>query len=473
MNIHSHFDMKSSDKPRESMRTHIRIAPILTACLILAGAAGMSGCGGKTAASKTPPPPPEVAFVTIAPQRVALTTELPGRTSPYMVAEVRPQVGGIILRRPFVEGANVNAGDLLYEIDPSGYLAAQSNAKAAQARAKAGLANAKAALAKARTSQANAKAALARAEANAVPLRLRADRFRELVAINAVSRQDYDDAAAAVRQAEAAIQGAQASLGGTEAEIEGAEASIQAAQADIQGADAAVESARINLAYTRVTAPISGRIGKSAVTTGALVTANQPAPLATIQQLSPIYVDVTQSSANLLRIRRSLESGRVRKDGGQAAVKLLLEDGTPYPLKGTLKFSDVTVDPGTGSVTVRTVFPNPKGVLLPGMYVRALVEEGVAERGILVPQRGVTRDPSGNATALVVGAGEKVEPRALKVSRALGDDWLVEEGLKKGDRVVVEGLQKAKPGSPVKAVPFGGGPAPAAGSAPPAPARKQ
>jgi membrane fusion protein, multidrug efflux system len=208
------------------------------------------------------------------------------------------------------------------------------------------------------------------------------------------------------------------------------------------------------------------------VTTGALVTANQPAPLATIQQLAPIYVDVTQSSANLLRIQRSLEAGRMQRGGGKAAVKLLLEDGTPYPLKGTLSFSDVTVDPGTGSVTVRTVFPNPNGVLLPGMYVRALVEEGVAERGLLVPQRGVTHDPSGNATALVIGAGDKVEPRAIKVSRALGDNWLVDEGLKKGDRVIVEGLQRVKPGVPVKAVPFDGKPAAPAAGAPPAPAHK-
>ncbi|HEY3491126.1 MAG TPA: efflux RND transporter periplasmic adaptor subunit [Candidatus Deferrimicrobiaceae bacterium] len=438
------------------MGTLNRISPILTASLFLAAVAGLAGCGKQSSASKTPPPPSEVAFVTITPQRVALTTELPGRTSPYLVAEVRPQVGGIILKRRFIEGSNVKAGEVLYEIDPSSYLAAQANAKATHARAKAGLANARAMLTKAKTSQANAKAAVARAEANAVPLRLRADRFKDLVAINAVSRQDYDDAAAAVRQADAAIQGAQASLGGTEAEIEGAEASIKGAEADIQGAEAAMETARINLAYTRVTAPISGRIGKSAVTTGALVTANQPAPLATIQQLAPIYVDVTQSSANLIRIQRNLESGRMKRGGGRAAVKLLLEDGTPYALKGTLSFSDVTVDPGTGSVTVRTVFPNPKGVLLPGMYVRALVEEGVAERGILVPQRGVTRDSSGNATALVVGAGDKVEPRVIKVSRALGDNWLVDEGLKKGDRVIVEGLQRVRPGAPVKAVPFDG-----------------
>lgn len=435
------------------MRTTNRIAPTLIACLLLAAA--LSGCGKPEAStSKQPPTPPEVAFVTIRPQRVALTTELPGRTSAYLVAEVRPQVSGIVVSRPFAEGANVRAGDVLYEIDPASYRAAHAGAKAARSRAAAGLSNAKAALSRAKAGQANMKAALARAEANAVPLRLKADRFRELVAINAVSRQDFDDASAAVKQSEAAIRSAEAALAGTDAEIEGAESAVRAAEAEIESADAALEAAQIHLSRTRVTAPISGRIGKSAVTVGALVTANQPAPLATIQQLAPIYVDVTQSSANLLRLTRSFESGRLQKGGGRAAVKLMLEDGTPYPHKGTLGFSDVTVDPGTGSVTIRTVFPNPKGVLLPGMYVRALVEEGVAEQAILVPQRGVTRDPAGNATALVVGEGDKVEVRTLQVSRALGDSWLVDGGLKKGDRVIVEGLQKAKPGAPVKAVPF-------------------
>jgi membrane fusion protein (multidrug efflux system) len=468
MNIHSYYDHANRRKSRFPMPVPNRIAAVLTACL-LAAALVAGGCGKNSSASKAPLPPAEVAFVTIAPQRVALTTELPGRTSPYLVAEVRPQVGGLVLKRPFTEGANVKAGDVLYEIDPSSYQAAFAGAKAAQSRAKAGLGNAKATLSRAKANQANAKAALARAEANAVPIRLKADRFRDLVAINAVSRQDSDDASAAVKQADASIRSAEAALAGTEAEIEGAEAAVRSAEADIESAAAALETAQINLSRTRVTAPISGRIGKSSVTTGALVTANQPAPLATIQQLSPIYVDVTQSSANLLRLTRSFEAGRLTKGGGRAAVKLLLEDGTPYPLKGTLSFSDITVEPGTGSVTIRTVFPNPKGVLLPGMYVRALVEEGVAARAILVPQRGVTRDPAGNATALVVGAGDKVEPRVLKVSRTIGENWLVEEGLAKGDRVIVEGLQKAKPGSVVKAVPFDAAAAPPAGKPSPAP----
>lgn len=407
------------------MRTMIRISLALAAGLLFAVAS--SGCGKPQASvSKQPPPPPEVAIVTVAPERVALTTELPGRTSASLVAEVRPQVGGIVMKRLFTEGADVKAGEVLYEIDPSSYQAAYANAKAASAKAKA--------------AHAGAKAALSRAEANAVPLRLKAERFRELAAINAVSRQDSDDASAAARQIEAEIRNAEAAVTGTEAEIEGAEAVL--------------ETARINLSHTRVTAPISGRIGKSAVTTGALVTANQPAPLSTVQQLGTIYVDVTQSSANLLRLARNLEAGRLKKDGNRAVVKLLLEDGTPYPLAGTLKFSDVTVEPGTGSIIIRTVFPNPKGVLLPGMYVHAVLEEGVSDRAIMVPQRGVTRDPAGNATALVVGAGEKVESRILKVSRVIGDNWLVDEGLKAGDRVIVEGVQRAKPGTQVKAVPF-------------------
>lgn len=328
-----------------------------------------------------------------------------------LVAEVRPEVGGIIRSRLFTEGADVKQGEVLYEIDPDRFEAAQ----------------------------ASAKAALARAEANVVPRRLKAERYGKLVAINAVSRQDADDADAALRQAEA----------------------------DVEGAKAALDSARINLAHTRVRAPISGRIGRSVVTTGALVTASQPNPLATIQKLDPMYVDVTQSSANLLKLREKISAGKIRKDAKGAVVKLLLEDGTPYPLTGTLKFSDVTVNPGTGSLTIRTVFPSPNGILLPGMYVRAVLEEGTDERGIVVPQRGVTRDPAGKAVALVVGANDNVESRPLEVSRVVGDGWLVEKGLSAGDRVIVEGLQKAKPGAKVRPVPFGAPPAPARAPAPP------
>jgi len=370
---------------------------------VVAGIAGgllLSGCGKTQPAGATlPPPPPEVGVVVIQPQRVALTTELAGRTAAYLVAEVRPQVNGIVQKRLFTEGSDVKAGQVLYQIDPATY----------------------------RATHASARAALSKAEAVLVSARLKSERYRELVKINAVSQQDHDDAHAALKQAEA----------------------------DVESAKAALESARINLAYTKVTAPISGRIGRSLITTGALMTANQATSLATIQQLSPVYVDITQSSADLLRLKRALASGELKGGGqGQARVKLLLEDGTSYPQEGVLKFSDVTVDQSTGSVTLRSVFPNPKQLLLPGMYVRAIIEEGISEQAILAPQRGVSRNPAGNATALVVGADGKVESRILKISRTIGDSWLVNEGLKTGDRLIVEGTQKAKVGSNVKVVAF-------------------
>jgi len=290
---------------------------------------------------------------------------------------------------------------------------------------------------------------LARADATLTTVRLKAGRYRDLVGIKAVSQQDNDDAQAALMQAEA----------------------------DVTAVKAAVETARINLAYTKVTAPISGRIGRSTVTDGALVTASQPAALATIQQLSPIYVDVTQSSADLLRLKHSLASGQLKHDdANQARVNLFLEDGSAYPLPGSLKFSEVTVDQTTGSITLRAVFPNPKQTLLPGMFVRAILEDGVNDQAILVPQRGVTRNPKGEAMVMAVGAEEKVEPRIIKVVRTVGDNWLVSEGLKPGDRVILEGIQRARPGTTVKTVPFGAktGGAPAAGAAQPAtaPAKK-
>lgn len=361
----------------------------------------LSGCGKKPVdGGPAQGGAPEVGIVVVKPQRVALTTELSGRTAAYLVAEVRPQVSGIIQKRLFTEGADVKAGDVLYQIDPATYHAAYNSAKAA----------------------------LAGAEANLNPARLKAERYQELVKINAVSQQDFDDANAAFKQAEA----------------------------EVEAGKAALESARINLAYTKVTAPISGRIGRSSVTDGALVTANQPAALATIQELSTIYVDVTQSSAELLRLKKDLASGFLKSNGAaQAQVRLMLEDGTAYPLPGKLKFSEVTVDQSTGSITLRAVFPNPKQVLLPGMFVRAILEEGVSEQAILVSQRGVTRNPAGNAMVMVVGAEEKAEPRVVQVVRTVGDNWLVSEGLKAGDRVILEGLQKALPGTPVKAVLFG------------------
>ena len=293
---------------------------------------------------------------------------------------------------------------MLYRIDPATYQAAFASAKAAEARA----------------------------EANLGTLRLKEQRYGDLVKIKAVSQQDYDDAHAAFKQAEA----------------------------DVAYARAAVESARINLAYTRVTAPISGRIGRSTVTDGALVTASQQAALATIQYLGSMYVDVTQSTAELLRLKQNLANGVMKKgNSAQAPVKLLLEDGSSYPLTGTLKFSEVTVDQSTGSVTLRALFPNPKQSLLPGMFVRAILEEGVEDNAILIPQRGVTRNPKGDAMVMVVGAEDKVEPRPIKVVRTVGDNWLVSEGLKAGDRVILEGIQKARPGTLVKVVPFGSAPA--------------
>jgi len=357
----------------------------------------MTGCEKKAPPQK--PGPVEVSVVTVQPQRVSLTTELPGRTSPYLIADVRPQVGGIIQKRLFTEGAIVKAGEVLYQIDPSTYQASYDSARAA----------------------------LARSEANVVPARLKAERYKELIAIKAVSQQEYDEIVAASKQAEA----------------------------DVTANKASAETARINLAYTRVIAPITGRIGRSSVTTGALVTASQATALATIQQLDPIYVDVTQSSTDLLRMEQAMASGQLKKAGAnQTKVKLLLEDGTTYPSTGTLKFSEVTVDQTTGAVTLRTIFPNPKNILLPGMFVRAVVSEGIKEKAILIPQQAVSRDPKGNPLAYVVGAESKVEQRMLTLDRAIGNQWLVTSGLAAGDRVIAEGMQKVRPGTDVKEVPF-------------------
>jgi len=372
-------------------------ALMLTAFLmVLSGSLLLGGCNQQKQAA--PPPVPEVAVVTVQPQQVELTTELPGRTSAYLVAEIRPQVNGLIQKRLFKEGSDVKAGQVLYQIDPAPFQAALDHARAA----------------------------LAEAEANVPAIRLKMQRYKELLADKAVSQQDYDDAEAALKQAEAEV---------------------------VYG-KAAVESARINLDYTRVTAPISGRIGRSSVTDGALVTAHQPTALATIQQLDPIYADVPQSTTELLRLRRRLEEGRLDQNGGnQKKVKLILEDNNVYAQEGTLQFRDVTVDPTTGSVILRIVFPNPDGVLLPGMFVRAVVKEGINERAILIPQQTVARDPKGNPSVLVVDTEGKVQQRPLTLDRAMGDQWLVASGLSIGERVVVEGMQRARPGSSVKVVP--------------------
>jgi len=394
---------------------------LMTAVVLVAVGLTTAACGKKQAAMP-PSGPPEVGVITVQPQRVALTTELSGRTAPHLIAEVRPQVGGIIKKRLFTEGSDVKAGQVLYQIDPASYEAAHASARASQARA----------------------------EATLGMIRLKAERYQDLVKIKAVSQQDNDDAQAALKQAEA----------------------------DLAATKAAVETARINLAYTKITAPISGRIGRSTITDGALVTANQTTALATIQQLDTMFVDVTQSSAELLKLKQSLASGLMKKDSaGQAKVKLLLEDGSPYPLPGTLKFSEVTVDQSTGSITLRAIFPNPKQILLPGMFVRAVVEEGVNEQALLVPQRGVSRNPQGDAVAMLVGAEGKAEPRVIQVARTVGENWLVTGGLKPGDQVILEGLQRARPGTPVKAVPFGSKPSTQqgqpAGAAQQAPAAKK
>jgi membrane fusion protein (multidrug efflux system) len=342
-----------------------------------------------------PAGPSQVSVVTVETQQVTLTTELPGRTAPFRIAEIRPQVSGLILKRLFEEGSDVKSGQALYQIDPAPFQAALDNAEAA----------------------------LSRSEASLTATRLRAERYKELVVDKAVSQQNYDDAAAALAQVEA----------------------------DIASWKAAVKTARINLEYTKITAPISGRIGRSSVTEGAIVTAYQPVALATIQQLDPIYVDVPQSSTQLLRLK---EDGRVLEPSTPNKVKLVLENGAAYSREGALQFSDVTVDPSTGSVILRAVFPNPEGVLLPGMFVRAIIHEGINDHAILIPQQGVTRDPKGNPFALIVDAESKAAFRPLTLDRAVGDQWMVSAGLAPGDRVIVEGLLMLRPGTPVTAVLF-------------------
>ena len=366
----------------------------------LSGLLFLAGCDTGPSRAAAPATVPEVATVTVEPGQVELTTELPGRTSAYLVSEIRPQVNGLIQKRQFREGSDVKAGQLLYQIDPAPFQVAYDSAKAS----------------------------LGKAQANLPSIRSRAERYKELLVDKAVSRQDYDDANAAVEQA----------------------------KAEIEYWKAAVEAARINLGYTRVTAPIPGRIGRSTVTDGALVTAYQPTALATIQQLDPIYVDVTQSSADLLRLKRNLASGQLTNDGEKGEkVRILLEDGTPYPREGILQFREVTVDPTTGSFTLRIVVPNQDHLLLPGMFVRAVVREGTAEKAILVPQQGVSRNPKGESIALVVDDSGTVQQRLLKIDRAIGDKWLVSAGLSAGERLIVEGMQGVRPGVTAKVVPAG------------------
>ncbi|KJM64964.1 MexE family multidrug efflux RND transporter periplasmic adaptor subunit [Pluralibacter gergoviae] len=365
----------------------------LAVVLMLSGSLALTGCDDKEA--KQQQQVPEVGVVTLKTEPLQITTELPGRTNAFRVAEVRPQVSGIILKRNFTEGSDVVAGVSLYQIDPATYQAAYSSAKGD----------------------------LAKAEAAAKIAQLTLNRYQKLVGTQYISKQDFDSAQADAQQADAAVLAAKA----------------------------AVETARINLAYTKVTSPISGRIGKSAVTEGALVQNGQANALATVQQLDPIYVDVTQSSNDFLRLKQELDNGTLEQKDGKAKVDLITQDGISYPQSGSLQFSDVTVDQTTGSITLRAIFPNPNHTLLPGMFVRAKLEEGINPNALLVPQQGVTRNPRGDATAMVVDGDNKVAVRQITASQAIGDKWLVTDGLKAGDKVIITGLQKVKPGAQVKA----------------------
>lgn len=359
--------------------------------LACASAFALSACGKDAPPA---PPPPAVGVVTLQLGSAPLLNELPGRIAAVETAEVRPQISGIIRRRLFEEGGYVRAGQMLYEIDDAPYRAALAQA------------------------QGN----LSRAQAAISATSLQARRFRDLVEINAVSRQEADNADAAAQQA----------------------------KADVAAQRAAVQSAQVNQDFTRIRAPISGRIGRSLFTPGALVQAGQPDPLATIQRTDRVYVDIAQSAAQILDLKQAMRAGGISEEGGGARIQLVLPNGSIYPAEGRLQFSEVTVDPSSGAVTLRASFPNPDGMLLPGMYVRARLVEGVRSQVILAPQPGISRDPRGRATAMVVGAQNKVEMRQVEVDRTIGDKWIVTKGLKAGDRLIVEGLVNLRPGTVVK-----------------------
>jgi membrane fusion protein (multidrug efflux system) len=356
----------------------------------------LAGCNDSQSAVNTAPKDPEVGVVTLAPQSTTLKSELAGRTAAQMVAQIRPQVSGIVQKRAFTEGAMVKAGELLYQIDPASYQAAQ----------------------------ASAKATLARAEATASAARLKAKRQADLFAIEAISQQDNEDAQTALQQAEA----------------------------DVASARAALETASINLERTRIVSPIAGRVEASTVTPGALVTANQETALTTVQQLDPIYVDIPQSSLEVLQLRKALSSGALKSEGNAARIQLVLEDGSTYAHEGKLQFAGVTVNTTTGAVTLRALVPNPERLLMPGMYVRARLDKGTDPEALLVPQPGIGRDNTGKATALVVNAENKVEQRKVEVSEAIGTNWRVTDGLKAGERVIIEGSGKVRPGQSVRVV---------------------
>jgi membrane fusion protein (multidrug efflux system) len=423
------------------MRPLSNLNPISFAVALIFACIFMAGC--ESGQQARPPSIAEVTTVTVAPQRVVLTTELPGRTSAFRIAEIRPQVSGLIQKRLFDEGADVEAGQPLYQIDAASF-------KAARDIAAANLLAAKKAADRARAGLAVSAAGVTRQRATLELAKTNRRRFEELVRDRAVSASERD-------QAETEAHVAQATLKAAEAQVKSDRVAVAAAEAAIQQARAALETALINLAYTEITAPISGRIGRSAVTEGAIVTAYQAQALATVQQMDPMFVDVPQSTNDLLRLKRRLDDGGLNGgDSNRRKVKLFLEDGTPYPLEGTLQFRDVSVDPSTASVNLRIVFDNPDDILLPGMFVRASVQEAVNEKAILIPQQSVARDPKGNPVVLVVDAQDKAQQRLLKLERAIGDQWLVATGLAPGDRVIVEGIQKVRPGAAVKVTPAGG-----------------
>lgn len=375
-----------------------RLRGAALAALVVAGVAGCGDSPKQQGQAPKTAPPVEVGVVTVEARRLAVSAELPGRTAAFRVAEIRPQVAGIIRERMFREGAVVAAGQPLYRIDPKPYQAAL----------------------------ASAQAELQKAEANVAVTSVKAGRYRELVGSNAISRQNYDDAVAAQKQAEA----------------------------DAAAARASIEAARINLDYTTVVSPIAGRIGKSAVSEGALATARQETPLSVVQQLDPIYVDLSQSLAQLAQLRRDLAAGNLENHDGHPPITVILDAaGTLYSEQGELLFSDITVEPDTSTVQLRAVVPNPRSELLPGMFVRARVGQGVRENAILVPQQAVFRSTDGSARVWLLDAENKVSPRAIETDRAVGNAWLVTAGLVPGDRIVAEGLQKIRPGSKVTAVP--------------------
>ena len=427
--------MQASNHAYKRVRRTMLLAAMLAALML----AGCDQKGQQQAPRQAPVR--EVSFITVQTQKVVLTTELPGRTSAFRIAEIRPQVNGLLQKRLFKEGSDVEAGQPLYQLDPASFQAALDNAEANLTATRKAVQQARAAL----------EASLAdveRLEVSAEFTRTNRQRYEALFNEKATSANQRDQAVSTAKEAESALLAAKAKVGSSRG-------AVAMAEANIQQAEAAVKSARINLGYTTITAPIAGRIGRSSVTEGAMVTAYQPLALAAVQQMDPIYVDVPQSTTALLRLKKSLKEGQlIRSDTDQNSVKLTLEDGTAYGHEGTLQFSDVTVDATTGSVILRAVFPNPEDLLLPGMFVKTVIKEGVDEKAILLPQQGVSRNHRGNPMAWIVDNENKAQLRMLTLYRALGSNWLVSEGLAPGDKVIMEGTQMLRPGTVVKAVPY-------------------